>query len=104
MKFHHIGIPTKEKKANEIYLEGGKLYVTDIDASEHKIEWLRFEDGSPMPEALQTTAHVAYVVDSMEEALKGREILMEPFSPAEGLNVAFVLEDGAPIEYMEYVK
>ena len=103
MKFHHIGIPTTEKKANETYLEGGKLFVTDIEASEHNIEWLRFEEGSPMPQELQTTAHVAYVVDNMAEALKDHEVLMEPFSPAEGLNVAFVLEDGAPVEYMEFV-
>ena len=101
MKFHHIGIPTTEVKGKEVYLEGAKLYVTEIDDSVHKIEWLRFEEGSPMPEQLKTTAHVAFQVENMDKALEGQEILMEPFSPMEGVKVAFVLENGAPIEYME---
>ncbi len=104
MKFHHVGIPTTEKKGEEIYLEDAKLYVTEIDDSPHKIEWLRFEDGSPMPKELQTIAHIAYEVDNLNVALEGQEILIEPFTPMEGVTVAFVLENGAPIEYMEVSK
>ena len=63
MEFHHIGIPTKKKRANETYMAGAKLYVTDVADSEHKIEWLRFEEGSPLPKILQTTAHAAFKVD-----------------------------------------
>lgn len=101
MKFHHIGIPTTQSRPNEVYLEGGKLFVTPIDDSEHKIEWLRFEADSPMPEMLKTTAHVAYQVDDLAAALKGREVLIEPFTPMEGITVAFVVEDGAPVEYLQ---
>jgi len=103
VEFNHVGIPTTEKKENEIYLDGAKLFVTDFNESEHKIEWLRFEDDSPMPDVLKTTAHVAYKVEDLDAALKDREVLIEPFSPVEGLKVAFTMEDGAPIEYMQEV-
>lgn len=99
--FSHIGIPTRSPQENEIYLEGAKLYVTDFDQSENLIEWLRFEKDSPLPELLKTTAHVAYMVDDLEAAMKNKEILMEPFSPREGLQVAFIIDEGAPVELMQ---
>lgn len=98
---HHIGIPTATQQAEETYLEGAKLYVTDAGSSPNKIEWLRFEAGSPMPELLQTCAHIAYTVDSIEDELKGKNVLMEPFTPMPGVTVAFIIEEGAPIELME---
>ncbi|MCK4565081.1 MAG: hypothetical protein KAU94_10460 [Verrucomicrobia bacterium] len=100
-QFSHIGIPSNVVREGETHLEEAKLYVTDFAASENKIEWLRFEDGSPMPEQLQTVAHVAFMVDDLDQALEGQEILLEPFEPMEGLKVAFILEDGAPVEFMQ---
>lgn len=100
MEFHHIGIPSQKVRPNEIYMEGAKLYVTDVADSEHKIEWLRFEQGSPMPEALQKVAHVAYQVENVAEAMKGKPCLLAPFAAAPGVIVGFVLEDEAPVEYM----
>ena len=99
--FHHIGIPTTKQRDGETYLEGAKLFVTDCNDSENRIEWLRFEDGSPLPEVLKTTAHVAYAVEDLDAALEGQSILMEPFEPMEGVRVAFILEDEAPVELMQ---
>jgi len=101
--FNHIGIPTTFKRDGEIYLKDAKLYVTDFNESEYKIEWLRFEEGSPMPEILKTTAHVAYMVDDLEKAMAGKQTLLEPFEPMKGLRVAFILDDGAPIEFMQEI-
>lgn len=100
-EFSHIGIPTSVPHAGESYMEDGKVFVTDFNDSPNKIEWVRFEEGSPMPEALQTTAHVAFMVDDLDAALDGQEILIEPFEPAAGVKVAFILEDGAPVELMQ---
>lgn len=100
-EFSHIGIPSTVKRDNETYLEGARLYVTDFADSENKIEWLRFEEDSPMPEQLQTIAHVAFKVENLDQALEGQEILIEPFEPMEGLKVAFILENGAPVEFMQ---
>ena len=62
---HHVGIPTAEKHDNETYLEGAKLYITDAAKSPNKIEWLRFEADSPMPDMLKTLPHIAYQVDDL---------------------------------------
>ncbi len=98
---HHIGIPTAEKHDNETYLEDAKVYITDAAKSPNKIEWLRFEPGSPMPRMLRTIPHIAYQVDDLEAEMKGKDVLMEPFSPVEGVTVAFIVEEGAPIELMQ---
>jgi len=102
-QFSHIGIPSSVMREGETYMEDAKLYVTDFAVSDNQIEWLRFEEGSPMPEALQTIAHIAFKVVDLEQALAGREILIEPFEPKEGLKVAFILAEGAPIELMQEV-
>lgn len=100
-EFHHIGIPSAQARPGEIYLEGAKLFVTPVDASPNKIEWLRFEADSPMPSEMKTTAHVAYQVDNLEKALEGQKVLIEPFQAMEGVRVAFIIEDGAPVEFMQ---
>ena len=100
MEFHHIGIPTDTQHEGENYLEGAKLFVTDATKCPFKIEWLRFEPESPMPEQLKTTPHVAFVVQDMAAALEGQDVLIEPFEPMEGVTVAFIMHDGAPVEFM----
>ncbi len=99
-ELHHVGIPTDTQKGEETYLEDAKLYITDCDTSPNKIEWLRFEDGSPMPDMLKNCAHIAYKVDSLETEMAGKDVLLEPFTPMPGVTVAFVIEEGAPIELM----
>ena len=100
-QFHHIGIPTDRQRDSEAFLEGGKVHITDAEACPYHIEFLRFEPDSPMPEQLKTTAHVAFMVDDLEEELAGQQVLMEPFEPMAGLKVAFILHDGAPVELMQ---
>lgn len=101
-KINHFGIPTQQQQPNENYMEGGKLYVTDFNDSPNKIEYLRFEADSPMPELLQTKPHIAYEVEDIAKAMENAEVLLEPFEPAEGLTVGFIVEEGIPIELMQY--
>ena len=103
-EFHHIGIPTKARQPNEIHLAPSKLFITDAMQSEHRVEWLRFEPGCPMPELLQTVAHVAYTVDNLDAALAGRKVIVQPFFPMEGVRAAFIDDAGAPVEYLEFKK
>jgi hypothetical protein len=100
-ELHHFGIPTRTKHKKEAYMEGAKLYVTDVTDSPNKIEWLRFEDGSPLPDLLKSSPHIAYKVKDLKAAMAGKKVLMEPFSPAPGLTVAFVVEEGIPVEFMQ---
>ncbi|RKR12202.1 hypothetical protein CLV91_2327 [Maribacter vaceletii] len=100
-EFSHIGIPTTEDKEWDGFYEPGKIHYTEFDIDEYKIEWVKFDDDSPMPEMIKTLPHVAYLVDNMEKALKGKKMLVETFSPGEGVKVAFIVHNGSPVEFME---
>ena len=53
---------------------------------------------------LQKIPHIAYMVDDLAAELEGAEVLLEPFDPMEGVTVAFVIEEGAPIELMKFAE
>jgi hypothetical protein len=103
MKYHHLGIPTREPRAGETYLERFKLYCTDHEDNPFGIQWMRYEPDCPLPEVVRTVPHVAFEVDDLDRALVGREVLIEPNSPSPGVRVAFVLCNGAPVELLQYV-
>ncbi|MEN6455024.1 MAG: hypothetical protein ABFD10_12260 [Prolixibacteraceae bacterium] len=103
-KFNHVGIPTTTPKEGEVYAEGMKLFLTDFNNSENKIEFLRFEADSQMPEILKTYAHIAYEVPCLKSAMEGRKIVLEPFQCGEGLTCAFIEEEGIAIELMYFDK
>ncbi len=96
---NHFGIPVTTPVAGELRNEELHLWYTDVDASPNKIEFLRFSAECPFPEIVKTMPHIAYAVDSMEEALKGAKVLYGPFTPVEGMDVAFVEEEGIPVEF-----
>lgn len=100
-KFSHIGIPTTEDKNWDGFYEPGKIHYTDFSKDEYGVEWIKFDSDSPMPEMMQKLPHVAFLVDNIEEALEGKEILVETFSPGEGVRVAFIVHNGSPVEFME---
>ena len=57
-KYHHLGIPTSEKRLNEKYLTQFKLYVSGFGESPFGIEWMRFEKDSPLNKLIQTVPHI----------------------------------------------
>ena len=101
MRYHHIGIPTTEAKEGEAFLEGYGVWVTSCDANPYGIEWLRFEPDCSLPEVVKTLPHIAFEVDDLEQALLGKEVIIEPNSPSEGVRVAFIVHEGAPVEFLE---
>jgi hypothetical protein len=104
MKYHHTGIPTKVPRSGETYLEEYKAYCTDHENNPFGIQWMRYEPGCPLPDLVKTVPHVAFEVDNLEAALAGHEVLIQPNSPSEGVLVAFVVCDGAPVEFLEFLK
>jgi hypothetical protein len=101
-RYHHLGVPTDIARAGERYLERFKMYVTGFESSPYGIEWMRFEDGSPVPEIIRTVPHLAFEVDDLEAALQGKEILTPPNSPSDGVVVAMIMHNGAPIELLQF--
>ncbi|MCX6142752.1 MAG: hypothetical protein NTZ35_05985 [Ignavibacteriales bacterium] len=101
-RYHHLGIPTALPKPNEIYLEKFKLYVSGFSTSPYGIEWMRFEDDSPISDLIKTVPHIAFEVENLESALAGKEILTPPNSPSDGVQVAMIVHNGAPIELIQF--
>jgi hypothetical protein len=102
-KYHHLGIPTTTPRAGEVYLEQFKVYCTDHENNPFGIQWMRYEPDCPLPELVKTVPHVAFEVDDLQAALVGYEILIQPNSPSEGVLVAFVLVEGAPVEFLQFL-
>ena len=98
---NHIGIVTTEKVEGAVYNEGLKVWLTDYSKSPNRIEFLTFEEGSCLPELVQKQSHIAYVVPSLEEELKGKNVIFGPAGCDEHLTIAFIEEEGMAIEIME---
>ena len=103
-KYHHMGIPTKKKMLNERYLPHLKMYVTGFETSPFGIEWMRFEEGCPISEIVRTVPHIAFEVDNLEKAIKGKELIEKPSIPSKGIKVAMIKHNGVPVELMEFEK
>ena len=101
-KFHHLGIPTNAPRPGENYLSPYGMYRSGFDTSPFGIEWMRFDTASPLPELIRTVPHLAFVVEDLDAALAGREILFPAGSPSDGVRTAMIVDDGAPIELMEF--
>ena len=104
--YHHIGIPTNEKKEDEVYLSDFKFYVSGFPTSPFGIEWMRFDADSPIHSLIQTVPHLAFIVKNLDYELKNRNlnIIVEPNRPSNGVRVAMVEHNGVPIELMEFVR
>ena len=102
MKFNHIGIPTTERFEGEIDLPHLKMTVSDHENNPYGIQWQRYWDDCTLPELVKTVAHVAFVVDDLEKEIEDKNVIIKPNSPSEGLMVAFIEVNGAPVELMEY--
>ena len=102
-RYHHLGIPTGTPRPGERYLPHLKIYVSGFESSPYGIQWMRFDADAPYPEIIKTVPHVAFEVDDLEAALVGKEILTPPNSPGEGIMVAMILDDGAPVELITFL-
>ncbi len=101
LKYHHIGIPTDVEREDETYLEKYKMFVSGYEKSPYGVEWMRFEPDSPLPELVKTVPHVAFEVDDLEAEILGKEVLIPPDSPSERITVAFIVDNGVPIEFIQ---
>ena len=100
-KYHHIGIPTRKPFNGEKYLKDYKIYHGGFEESEFGIEWMRYEEDCNLPEIVKTIPHIAFEVDDIYETIKDRKVIIAPNSPSEGNVVAFIEENGAPIEFIQ---
>jgi hypothetical protein len=105
-KYHHLGIPTTRKIPEEKYLSEFKFYVSGFDSSPFGIEWMRFEKGSPVNKLIKTVPHLAFEVNDIENEIEQHQlsVISPPESNFEGIKVAMIEHNGAPIELIEFEK
>ena len=55
----------------------------------------------PVAGNCENIPHVAFEVDDVNQAIKDKKVIIAPNSPSEGVQVAFIEENGAPIEFIQ---
>jgi hypothetical protein len=68
------------------------------------LEWMRFDPDCPISELIKTIPHIAFEVDDLDKAIIGKNLLGEVSSPSEGVRVAMIVDDGVPVELIEFNK
>jgi hypothetical protein len=101
-EFHHVGLPTDEKQPGEIYIEETKVWITDPESHPYKVEYLRYEPDSPTTGPLRELPHLAFTTDDLEREIEGKNVILGPFRPMDGLTVVFIHEEGAVFEFMQW--
>jgi hypothetical protein len=106
--FDHVGVWTTEPQPDEFWVAASEVWVTNPRAHPQRIEYLRAKNPPAVPPEqvglwkLWNRPHVAYRVEDLRAALEGEEVILGPFDPGGFGEVAFVLKDGAVVEYMQY--
>ena len=103
-RYHHLGVPYRESRPGEQYIEHLRIHVSGFETSPYGIQWMRFDPDCQVPDLIRNVPHVAFEVDDLDEAIVGKEILTPPNSPSDGVRVAMIVHDGAPIELIEFRK
>lgn len=102
-QFHHVGLVTTTPKPGETYFESLKVWGTSPDADPvNRIEWVRFAPDSPLADTpVARMPHVSWRVDDLDAALGGKQPIVGPLEVGPGIRIAYFLQDGALIEYLE---
>lgn len=99
-EFHHVGIPLQDGKTEGVYSEKAGMYTVD-NPGKFRIQWHRFTDDSPIHPLLKTVPHVALKVDNLARAIEGEVIILGPYEPIDGYQVAVINDNGAPVELIQ---
>lgn len=103
-RYHHLGIPTTGDFPGATHLVALRMSVSDHTATPYGIQWMKFDADCTFPDLVKRVPHVAFEVDDLREAIRGKKIIIEPNEPAPGILVAFIEEAGAPIEFLQIAK
>jgi hypothetical protein len=103
-RYHHMGIPTAKPMQGETYLSSYKLYKSGFEKSPFGIEWMRYEEDSPIHKLVQSVPHIAFEVDDLDFELSRNifHVITEPNSPGNDVRVAMIEHNGAVIELIEF--
>ena len=103
-RYHHTGIPTERIIPGARYLPEMKFWVSGFEKSPFGIEWMRFEKESPVHDLVKNVPHLAFEVIDIDGQIEkhGLKLLGDPGSPMDGVRVAMIEHNGAPVELIEF--
>lgn len=99
--YHHLAIPTSEERGGEVYDPILKCWRVPGSNNAYGVEWTRFESNAGRPNLLHECAHVAFEVDSLEEALNDEEVIVPPQDLEGGVRSTFIEVLGAPVRLLQ---
>ena len=100
MKYHHIGIPVTEPQPGERYSAVMDMYTSGGELP-GRVQYHRFGPNCPLHQLIQTKPHIAFKVDSIDEAIEGKHVILEPYFPLNNFRVAMIEDNGIIIEFIE---
>ena len=100
-RYHHFAICTDFKRKEAFTREDYKSRYTINQANPFGIQWMKYDKNCKLPFVVQNISHVAFQVNDLNWALKNKKVIIEPHSPSKGILVAFIEENGAPIELLQ---
>lgn len=103
LRYNSCWMPTSIPRGDgkEVHLADLKMYVVPHFDSPFRVGWVRYQVDAPYPVIVSRIPHLAFEVDDMAIATRGRRLIIQPNSPTPGLVVAFIEDDGAPIEFLQ---
>jgi len=101
-EFLHIGIPVTNKKPGMRYNDTLKLWLTNPEDQDFKVEYLKFEEGGPFPEIMHKNTHVAYRVKELEPYAQNADaVIFGPVGIGPNTRIAFIIQDDTIFELIE---
>ena len=98
MQFDHIGVPAPAKREGMRYLESAR---SGHEPATTPTGWSDLARPESPVELIRTVPHVAYLVESLEDAMAGERMIAEPFDVFGEVRVSFIEVDGAPVEFVQ---
>ena len=102
--YHHLAIPTTDKRDGEIYDPTLKCWRVPGTRNAYGIEWTRFDKDSSRPALLSEFAHVTFEVEDIDDALNDEQVVIPPYQVEDGVKSAFIEVLGAPVRLLQIDK
>ena len=101
-RYHHLGMPTRKKVPGMMEIRHLKIHATDHESNPFGIQWMIYGKDCAVPDLVRKMPHVAFEVDNLKAAIRGRKVIIKPNSPSRGVMVAFIEEAGFPVELLQF--
>ncbi|MBN2280876.1 MAG: hypothetical protein JXQ65_09865 [Candidatus Marinimicrobia bacterium] len=84
-----------------VYLSHLKIHCTDHRDNPFGLQWMMYDNDAPYPESVRKISHIAFRVKDLHEAIRNKKVIIQPNTPSKGVLVAFIEENGIPIELLQ---